>query len=66
MMTILGIILLPILFAVYFVDRFLQVFLCWMQGPTIIEYFSDMSYIAWSVLRVFTLAIILLTINWLW
>jgi hypothetical protein len=56
--TILGILLLPLLFSIYLVDRFLVVFLCWMNGPTIIEYFTDPRLIAWAFARVLTLLIL--------
>lgn len=61
---VLGLILLPILFAAYIIDRFLIVFLCWMSGPTLFEYFQESHYMLWSFARVITLSIII-TIIWL-
>jgi hypothetical protein len=62
--TLLGVILLPILFSAFIVDRFIMVFLVVSNAPTIIEYFQDMKYIAWSLLRVFVFTITIIIV-WL-
>jgi len=49
---ILGLCLAPILAAIFFVDRFIMVFLVHLKAPTAMEYFDDMKYIGQSVIRV--------------
>jgi len=62
---VMGALLLPILLAVYFLDRFIWVVLCMGNGPSIVDYFNDFNYIGHSILRVLMLVFILSVISWL-
>ena len=62
---VLGLILLPVFFCTFIIDRFLMVFMVMGNGPDIVEYYQDMKYIGISVLRSFIVGLIALFIWWL-
>jgi len=64
--AILGILVAPILAAVFLIDRFLMVFLVHQKAPTGIEYFSDLKYIGESVLRVVCFVALFLLYIFIW
>jgi hypothetical protein len=65
-LMVLGLLLAPIFFCTFLVDRFLMVFLVMSDAPDIVEYFQDMKYIAYSLLRMVTLGITIGIILWIW
>jgi hypothetical protein len=65
-MVILGILLTPVFFCTFMIDRFLMIFLVMGHAPDIIEYYQDMKYIGISILRSIAVAILSLIIWWLW
>jgi hypothetical protein len=62
----LGILLTPILFFIFIMDRFLMVFLVMGNGPDIVEYYQDIKYIGMSILRVTVVTIVSLICMWIW
>lgn len=64
--AVLGVLLAPIIAAVFLIDRFLMVFIVHLKAPTAIEYFMDMKYIGESLLRVVSFAIVVLLIVLFW
>jgi hypothetical protein len=65
-MVTLGIILMPILFCTFIIDRFLMVFLVMGDAPDIVEYFQDIKYIGISILRVIVATLVTLIAMWIW
>jgi hypothetical protein len=65
-MVILGILLTPVFFCTFMIDRFLMVFLVMGHAPDIIEYYQDMKYIGISILRTVAVSILALLILSIW
>lgn len=65
-MMALGIILMPIFFVTFIMDRFLMVFMVMGNGPDILEYYQDMKYIGISILRSFMVILVVSFLYWLW
>lgn len=63
--TILGIVIIPLLAAIYMIDRFIMVFIAHMPAPSGLQYLDDTEYIKHSILRVISAVAILGVYTWL-
>lgn len=61
----LGIILTPVLFITFIIDRFLMVFLVMGHAPDLVEYYQDLKYVGVSILRTVAVAVLTTFIWWL-
>lgn len=60
-----GILITPIIFVAFIMDRFVMIFMVMGNGPDIVEYFQDLKYVGISLLRSFMLCLIVSFIWWI-
>ena len=64
-LMLVGILITPIIFVAFIMDRFVMIFMVMGNGPDIVEYFQDLKYVGISLLRSFMLCLIVSFIWWI-